>query len=207
MERGDGHRLDDARLEGRVDPHSGSFDPGVDLQADGEGREDAEGRGLRRAQLHPVPAAPRRAGRAPALRPAHQCVPVHGREVVRGEPGGRRGATHRGDLEVPVAQDGHDLSHRRHAEDPPRQAARGGDGPQEDARHADALRGHGRRDHGPDADRVEERPSHRHASPRRAGRGAPRGLRGPHHAARGEGVRRRRSGTRWRTSRSRSWRH
>ena len=44
----------------------------------------------------------------------------------------------------------------------------------------------------------------RHHPPRRAGRGAPRRLRHPHHAPRGEGVRRPRRWPRWRTSRSTS---
>ena len=72
--------------------------------ADGQGRGDAEGRRLRRAELPVLAAAARRAGRAPALRPAHQRLRQDGREVVRGQPGDRRGAPRRGLLEAPAAQ-------------------------------------------------------------------------------------------------------
>ena len=76
-------------------------------QADGARRGDAEGRHVRRDQLRALAAPARRAGGAPALRPAHQRLRQDGREVVRREPGGRRGAPHRGALEVHAAQDGH----------------------------------------------------------------------------------------------------
>ncbi len=57
---------------------------------------------LRRAQLPALAAPARRAGGAPALRPAHQRLRQDGREVVRREPGDRRGAPRRGALEVPA---------------------------------------------------------------------------------------------------------
>ena len=57
----------------------------------------------------------------------------------------RRGAPRRGAREVPAAQDGHDLPDRPDAQGAARQAARGADLEDQDARHADALRGHGGR--------------------------------------------------------------
>ena len=113
--------------------------------------------------------------------------PTMDAEVLRRLAGHRRGAPRRGVREVPAAQDGHDLPDRPHAEGPARQAARRADLEDQDARHADAS-SRAWRSASSTMLRVEPEPAaHRHDPPRRAGRGASRRLRHPHHAPRGEG--------------------
>ena len=171
---------------------------------DGRRREDLPRGGVGRVLAPHLAAAARRAGRAAALRPARQLLPDHGPEVVRRLAGDRRGAPRRGVLEVPAPQDGRGRPDRSHAEGAARQAARRADLADEVPRHADALRGHGGRHHGPRPAREHESADQGHHPPRASGRGAPRGLRHPHHAPAGEGVATPRRWTSSRTSRSTS---
>ena len=65
------------------------------------GSEAAQKEATRRDRVHALAAAPRRAGRAPALRPADQRLHRDRPEVLCRQPGDRRGPAHRGPREVP----------------------------------------------------------------------------------------------------------